>query len=217
MFTGLVECVGKILAVSHSSDVWTMKIGCPFACELRRGQSISVSGACLTAISAGEDSFVVEMTEETWDVTRFHTIRAGSLVNLERALHIGDRLDGHFVSGHIDCLGIVQSLSFEDRTATLWITLPERNFRYIVRKGSVAIEGVSLTVADVNDEDCSFSVAVIPETLKGTSIGTLDNGDKVNIETDMIGKYVERLMGLSSNLPDNSSGLTMEKLAKMGW
>ena len=200
MFTGLVEAVGTIVAVSRRGDVTVFRVGAPFAGELKRGESVAVSGVCTTVTERDGASFAVELTG-----------------NLERALPADGRLDGHFVAGHVDGTALVMSLRRGRHAADLWLNLPQDLARYVVRKGSLCVDGVSLTVAAVEGNACS--VAVIPETLARTTLGTLAAGKKVNVETDLIARYVEKLMGLEA--PRDASKtppeLTAERLARMGW
>lgn len=217
MFTGLVEAVGTIVAVSRRGDVTVFRVGAPFAGELKRGESVAVSGVCTTVTERDGASFAVELTGETMNASRFSFVTTGERVNLERALPADGRLDGHFVAGHVDGTALVMSLRRGRHAADLWLNLPQDLARYVVRKGSLCVDGVSLTVAAVEGNACS--VAVIPETLARTTLGTLAAGKKVNVETDLIARYVEKLMGLEA--PRDASKtppeLTVERLARMGW
>ncbi|BDF78177.1 riboflavin synthase [Pyramidobacter piscolens] len=217
MFTGLVEAVGTIVAVSRRGDVTVFRVGAPFAGELKRGESVAVSGVCTTVTERDGASFAVELTGETMNASRFSFVTTGERVNLERALPADGRLDGHFVAGHVDGTALVMSLRRGRHAADLWLNLPQDLARYVVRKGSLCVDGVSLTVAAVEGNACS--VAVIPETLARTTLGTLAAGKKVNVETDLIARYVEKLMGLEA--PRDASKtppeLTAERLARMGW
>ena len=215
--TGLVEAVGTIVAVSRRGDVTVFRVGAPFAGELKRGESVAVSGVCTTVTERDGASFDVELTGETMNASRFSFVSTGERVNLERALPADGRLDGHFVAGHVDGTALVMSLRRGRHAADLWLNLPQDLARYVVRKGSLCVDGVSLTVAAVEGNACS--VAVIPETLARTTLGTLAAGKKVNVETDLIARYVEKLMGLEA--PRDASKtppeLTAERLARMGW
>lgn len=217
MFTGLVEAVGTIVAVSRRGDVTVFRVGAPFAGELKRGESVAVSGVCTTVTERDGASFAVELTGETMNASRFSFVTTGERVNLERALPADGRLDGHFVAGHVDGTALVMSLRRGRHAADLWLNLPQDLARYVVRKGSLCVDGVSLTVAAVEGNACS--VAVIPETLARTTLGTLAAGKKVNVETDLIARYVEKLMELEA--PRDASKtppeLTAERLARMGW
>lgn len=217
MFTGLVEALGTVTRVARGGDVTEIRVACPFAAGLNLGDSVCVSGVCVTVAGRDGASFRAQLTEETMRVSRFGVLTEGERVNLERALPVDGRLGGHIVAGHVDGTGLVMALKKTRLSARLWISVPENLARYVARKGSVCVDGVSLTVADA--VGTSFSVAVIPETLSRTTLGWLRAGKSVNIETDMIARYVERLLGLGAGAdgPAPSGGLTMEKLARMGW
>ena len=229
MFTGLVEAKGRVARVSTSGAIVSIWIEAPFSKELKKGQSVCVSGACLTVVDFNDSSFRVEMMDETVKRTKFSMLigkGAGTEVNLERALRAQDRLDGHFVLGHIDGVGTVRSL--HDGEAGSYIVKVEATSEImcqIVGKGSVALDGVSLTVINVFD-DC-FSVGLIPATLSNCTLGKLKTGDKINIETDIIGKYVLSKLSdvLHGKLPnvrkvnesDLSGKISLERLMEMGW
>ena len=217
MFTGLVEATGTIARVARAGDVTEFRVSCPFGGELKRGESVCVSGVCTTVTDFGPGWFSVQLTEETMRASRFSLVTTGDRVNLERALPVTGRLDGHIVAGHVDGTAIVMSLKKGPSAAELWLDLPKELTRYVVHKGSICVDGVSLTVASVNGS--SFSVAVIPETLARTTLGGLRAGMRVNIETDMIARYVEKMLGLAPEIPSASSSgeLTMERLTQMGW
>jgi riboflavin synthase len=218
MFTGLVEAVGRVLTTARRGDVTELMLEASFANELKTGDSVSLSGVCSTVVHCGAGTFSVQLTEETMRVSRFSLLLPGDRLNLERALPVTGRLDGHLVAGHVDGVGLVLSLKKGRSSAELWLNLPQELMRYVVYKGSICVDGVSLTVASVQGNSCS--VAVIPETLERTTLGTLCAGRKVNIETDMIARYVEKLLGLARDQqpPSGSSGtLTPEKLTQMGW
>ncbi|MCL2768242.1 MAG: riboflavin synthase, partial [Synergistaceae bacterium] len=203
----------------------------PFSGELSKGQSVCVSGACLTVVDFNKTGFCVEMMNETVKRTKFSALfekGAGIVVNLERALRAGDRLDGHYVLGHIDGVGSVRKL--HDGGAGSYIMEVEASpdiMRQIVGKGSVALDGVSLTV--INSSDNYFSVGLIPATLSGSTLGRIRTGDKLNIETDIIGKYVLAKLShiLHGGLSDARSAvqadaksvnnISLEKLMEMGW
>ncbi len=217
MFTGLVEATGTIARVTRAGDVTEFRVSCPFGGELKRGESVCVSGVCTTVTDFGPGWFSVQLTEETMRASRFSLVTTGDRVNLERALPVTGRLDGHIVAGHVDGTAIVMTLKKGPSAAELWLDLPKELTRYVVHKGSICVDGVSLTVASVNGS--SFSVAVIPETLARTTVGGLRAGMRVNIETDMIARYVEKMLGLvpESAASASPSGLTMERLKQMGW
>ena len=194
MFTGLVEAVGTIVAVSRRGDVTVFRVGAPFAGELKRGESVAVSGVCTTVTERDGASFAVELTGETMNASRFSFVTTGERVNLERALPADGRLDGHFVAGHVDGTALVMSLRRGRHAADLWLNLPQDLARYVVRKGSLCVDGVSLTV--VNSQPDSFQVAIIPYTHEHTNFHTFRVGTTVNLEFDIVGKYITKLMQL---------------------
>jgi riboflavin synthase len=222
MFTGLVEALGTVRDVRRTGPVFRMSIECPaVAPELVYGQSVAVSGACLTVVALHGDAFDVEMMPETAERTRFSSLARGSRVNLERAMKLGGRLDGHLVLGHVDGTATLEKLSGSERTKTAWFRTERSVARYIVEKGSVALDGVSLTVIDVaggaaDAVNAVFSVGLIPATLENCTLGCMKPGSRVNVETDIIGKYVERLL-----CPRNPGGktdkLTLEELCDLGY
>ncbi|MEE9253137.1 MAG: riboflavin synthase [Thermodesulfobacteriota bacterium] len=194
MFTGIVECVGTVKAVKAGSadSVFTIS---PAAIELSgvsAGESISVSGVCLTVTSITSDSFTVDASHETLARTTLSSLKNGSRVNLEMALQAGGRMGGHIVNGHVDGVGTVESTAKKGESVVVWIRVPEQLSRYIVEKGSVAVDGVSLTVNEVRG--AKFSVNLIPYTLDATTFASMRAGDRVNIECDIIGKYVEKFI-----------------------
>ena len=212
MFTGLVEAVGAVRAHRRVEEVSLLSIECPaLASELVLGQSVAVSGACLSVVALHGDVFDVEMMSETAERTWFADLRPGTLVNLERAMALGDRLDGHLVLGHVDGTAVLKRLSGTGRTRVACFGAGPPLLRGIVPKGSVAIDGVSLTVIGVSASD--FSVGLIPTTLESCTLGRMAVGTVVNLETDILGKYVERLLG------SRGSGmrLSMEELRDLGY
>lgn len=192
MFTGLIESIGRVVAVRSRAGGALLEVGAswPDTEPVRQGDSIAVDGVCLTAAAVGADGFSADISEETRRRTRLGVLRAGDQVNLERALKIGDRLGGHLVQGHVD--GAVRVL--EVRGAGGWlhlrVELPAHHAPEVVEKGSVALNGVSLTVASLGDG--WLEVALIPETASRTTLGRLASGDRVHLETDILGKYVAR-------------------------
>jgi riboflavin synthase len=214
MFTGLVECTAKIVSARRSGDMVEMEIGdVPFAGELKRGDSVSVSGACLTVVVPGRNSFTVEMMPETFYNTLFSKTGPGYRVNLERAMAATGRFEGHIVTGHVDLVSMVVALKSHGKSRELDFTLPVDAAGLVARKGSVAVQGVSLTVIERGDS--FFRVGVIPETLKFTTLGELKIGDPVNLEYDILSKYLKDL--LESRTLQVDDRLTMDRLAEMGW
>jgi len=195
MFTGLVEDVGVVASVRRQSDavVLTIRPNAIPVAELSLGDSVAINGVCLTVTEMDSASFCVLAGRETLVRTSTGQLRAQSKVNLERALRVGDRLGGHMVAGHVDA--VAQIASRRDMGANIEYSFraPRDLMRYVVEKGSVAVDGISLTVNRADDS--SFAVALIPHTVKHTNLGDKSAGHKVNIEVDIIGKYVERLLG----------------------
>jgi riboflavin synthase len=194
MFTGIVEDVGKVREIKiKSKDVlFIIQVKHIDAGEIRLGESIAVNGTCLTVISSGKNNFTVEASHETLKRTNLSKLKVGSKVNLERALKIGGRLGGHIVNGHVDGIGKVESIEKRGKSIEIWFSLPEALSRYVVEKGSIAVDGVSLTINAVNGN--RFSVNIIPYTQDATIFAELRPGDLVNIECDIIGKYVEKFV-----------------------
>jgi riboflavin synthase len=194
MFTGIVEDVGKVREIkTKSKDVlFIIQVKHIDAGEIRLGESIAVNGTCLTVISSGKNNFTVEASHETLKRTNLSKLKVGSKVNLERALKIGGRLGGHIVNGHVDGIGKVESIEKRGKSIEIWFSLPEELSRYVVEKGSIAVDGVSLTINAVTGN--RFSVNIIPYTQDATIFAELRSGDLVNIECDIIGKYVEKFV-----------------------
>ncbi|HEX4248800.1 MAG TPA: riboflavin synthase [Pseudonocardia sp.] len=193
MFTGLVEEVGEVREVVEQADVVRLVISGPVvASDTRHGDSIAVNGVCLTAVEVAGADFSVELVPETLRRSSLAGVTAGARVNLERAMAGGQRFGGHIMQGHVDGTATVISHTPGERTAEIRFRLGDGLARYVVEKGSIAVDGVSLTVASV-DRD-SFSVALIPTTLADTTLGVRQPGDRVNIEVDVLAKYVERLV-----------------------
>jgi riboflavin synthase len=189
MFTGIVRERGRIASIEQVDDGVRLEILAPeTASTLAVGDSVSVSGACLTATAVSNGSFSVTAVPETLSRTTLGRLAAGGEVNLEPALHAGDALGGHFVQGHVDAIGRV--VSIED--ARVWVEAAPEVLRYCVEKGSITVDGVSLTIAGMRDD--AFEVALIPHTLEVTTLGVLEPGDEVNLEVDVLAKYVEKLI-----------------------
>lgn len=218
MFSGIVEEIGKLQQVSDSSDGRRLRICCSKVISgLKIGDSISVSGTCLTVVSFDNTTFLADATHETLKRTKLGGLKAGDKVNLERALKLSDRLGGHLVTGHIDGLATVVSISKQGFSKCIAFACDSLLINYIVEKGSVAVDGVSLTIAGVVDSSDTFEVALIPHTLQITTIGELQVGDKVNIEVDLIAKYAAKWMApmLDKNL--KNAGLSLSFLTEHGY
>ena len=194
MFTGIVEDVGSVLFVERKSADALFVIGVDRipAERIAAGESIAVNGVCLTAVAVGEGDFSAQVSRETLSRTSLSGLRAGSGVNLERSLRAGDRMGGHIVTGHVDGVGTVRSRAPVGESVVFSFSIPRELSRYVVEKGSIAVDGVSLTVNSAGAEE--FSVNIIPHTLRETVFSGLRAGAKVNLECDIIGKYVEKLL-----------------------
>jgi riboflavin synthase len=192
MFTGIVEALGEVVAIEDRGDDARVCIRAGFAPELTLGESVSVDGVCLTVSNTADGEFVADVMPETLRRSTLGTLRSGQRVNLERAVTPVSRLGGHVVQGHVDGVGTIVSRNPGPRWDEVTIGLPGELSRYVAAKGSVAVDGVSLTVVDVTDVE--FSVGLIPTTLASTTLGDRRAGDHVNIETDVMAKYVERLL-----------------------
>ena len=220
MFTGIIEEMGIVKSIK--SKVITIEANKIFD-DLKLGDSVSVNGTCLTVSSFSNKIFNADITSETLSRTNLGDLKSGFKVNLERALTLNGRLGGHIVSGHIDGVGIVKNISKKSEDIELVIEVPTNLMKYIIEKGSVAVDGISLTIAKVDNNKNNFSVAIIPHTLKETVLYYKKAGDKVNIENDIIGKYVERLLSFNdfnneiNNKKNNNSNINMEFLIKNGF
>ncbi len=193
MFTGLVQSLGRVAEVHDTSDGVRLAIESPLAAELKEGDSVAVNGVCLTAVGlcAGE-RFGADVMHETLRRSSLGGVEQGSQVNLELALRATDRLGGHIVQGHVDGVGVVAGSREEGFARVVTVEADPSLLRYVVEKGSIAVDGVSLTVARVGDT--SFDVSLIPETLERTTLGRAANGTIVNLELDVVAKYVEKLL-----------------------
>ena len=216
MFTGIIEGVGQVRSIRRKGGGAEIEIGCDFDLEKTNvGDSVSVNGCCLTVTSRLGKSFWADVSPETMATSTLGDAKEGDPVNLERALKVGERLGGHIVQGHVDGIGKVLDIKEHSGSREFVIEIPSNLSRYVVEKGSVAVDGVSLTVNGC--ERMSFSVMVIPHTqLKSTFQGLL-RGDKVNLEVDIIGKYVEKLTFLDSEEYKKDSRITEEFLKKHGF
>ena len=220
MFTGIIEGLGTIAAINATGLGSRMTIASDFDLSSTRiGDSIAVNGACLTAVTLNGSTFTVDVSPETLQRSVLGRIKVGERVNLERALRLSDRLDGHLVSGHVDGIGVLCERRPLANAIVITYRVPTALARYMIEKGSVAVDGTSLTINRC--DDTSFDVSIIPHTASLTTVGRKRVGDSVNIETDMIGKYVERFMlgrghdDRTSEKPDN--GVDMALLAKSGF
>jgi riboflavin synthase len=192
VFTGLIQGVGRVESIEGSADGARVKIVTSLGAEIDAGDSVAVDGVCLTATSAEENGFETEAMNQTLRVTALGGLEPGSRVNLELAMKAGDRFGGHIVQGHVDGVGEVLSVEDDGFARRLRVELPDELLRYVIDKGSIALSGVSLTVAELGDS--WVEVSLIPETLERTNLGEVAPGRKLNVEGDLVAKYVERLV-----------------------
>lgn len=193
MFTGLVAELGTVQKLAQQGESYHLTVAAAKVLQnLKIGDSVAVNGACLTVVSMDDTAFTADVMPETVRLTNIGSLHAGDRVNLERTLRLCDGLDGHIVSGHVEGLGVIASRRPEGIAMVVTINTPPELLKYIIKKGSIAIDGISLTVMQVTES--SFSVSLIPHTAKETTLGFKDVGDSVNLETDIIGKYVEQML-----------------------
>ncbi|HAY75279.1 MAG: riboflavin synthase, partial [Verrucomicrobiota bacterium] len=195
MFTGIVESVGEVLSLKEDKDSWVLRLSLPFSGSdgLGQGESLSVNGCCLTLREDADEEASFDLLEETMERTNLGEIEVGSSVNLERSLAANARLGGHFVSGHVDACGLIEIFEERGKNLYLQVGIPADYSRYLVDKGCIALDGCSLTVCDVNES--SFAVWLIPHTIARTNLVDRQVGQKVNLEFDLLAKYVEKLSG----------------------
>ncbi|HEX8919876.1 MAG TPA: riboflavin synthase [Pyrinomonadaceae bacterium] len=217
MFTGIIEELGRVLSIEQRGEGARLRIAArTVTTDAQEGDSIAVNGVCLTAIDVRADSFAADGSRETLQRSTLGRLRAGSPVNLERAVTPSTRLGGHIVQGHVDARGRFLSAEEHGGSWTLRIAYPQELARYLVFKGSVAVEGISLTVAALTEE--YFEIAIIPKTWEVTNLSHLRSGDEVNLEADIIAKYVERILTVGRQDQETAPpGLTIEKLADLGY
>lgn len=192
MFTGIIEGTGKIVEIKNttknrSAIQMTVDLG-KHRKDLKTGQSVALNGVCLTVTSISKSRCIFEMIDETMKKTDLGNLKKGSIVNIERSLKAGDRLEGHFVLGHVDGVGKITKIEKKPKEIQVWFQIPKKLTKYVVKKGSIAVDGISLTVVDVKNSRAS--VCLIPHTVSVTNFRTKKVGDKVNIETDILGKYI---------------------------
>ena len=192
MFTGIVEGIGKVKKISkatknRSAIQMIVDLG-KHGKGLKTGQSVALNGVCLTVTKLSKTQCTFEMIEETTKKTDLGNLKLGGIVNIERSLKVGDRLEGHFVLGHVDGVGIIKKIQKKPKEVQIWFEVPKNLLKYVVKKGSIAIDGISLTVVEIKNN--LASVCIIPHTIQVTNFKTKNIGDKVNIETDILGKYI---------------------------
>jgi len=214
MFTGLIEQVGHVRQIERSGEAARLTLSTAFpAGEVALGDSVAVNGICLTVTQASGTMLDFDVSPETLDRTAFRHLKPGTPVNLERALRLSDRLGGHIVSGHVDCVAAIIRRREISGNTEFSFRIPANYAKYVVEKGSVTVDGISLTVNTVAHD--GFSVNVIPHTSASTTLQYRRAGDEMNMETDILGKYVERLLAHGKEAV--TSGLTLDKLAKNGF
>lgn len=214
MFTGLVEEIGTVKYILKGSKSAKISIEANEVLkDIKLGDSISTNGVCLTVTEFTNNSFTVDVMPETVRHSNLKNVKIGNKVNLERALRVGDRLGGHLVSGHIDGVGIIKDYKVEDNATWISIEAPSELLKYIIKKGSVALDGTSLTVAYVDDE--IFKVSIIPLTKEETTILSKKIGEEINIECDMVGKYIEKFTLYDKG--ETKKGIDMEFLKNNGF
>jgi len=213
MFTGLVQQVGRLESISFQGEAGRLRVAAAFSTSLDIGESIAVNGACLTLVEHGPEHLVFDVLRETFEKTALRGKALGAPLNLERAMRMGDSIGGHLVSGHVDRTGQVQSVETAGRDHVLVVAAPELIFE-IIPKGSISIDGVSLTVVDVVPGAGTFSVHIIPHTWNDTALSNLVAGMPVNLETDLIGKYVR---AQTESSPAAKPSLTWDKLRDAGF
>jgi riboflavin synthase len=215
MFTGIIEEVGRVTQIQQQGENRRITITATHSPkELKPGDSVAVSGVCLTALDIKSDSFCADLAPETWVRTSFSRMHEGALVNLELPMKADGRFGGHIVQGHVDGVGKLTGLDRIANSENWWlhIEMPEEIEKYTVYKGSISIEGISLTVAKLEDKTCT--IAIIPHTVEMTNLNSLKPGDPVNLEADLIAKYVEKMMTREQS---DGSFLTVEELVQQGF
>ena len=214
MFTGIVEGTGTVKRVERRGGGLRLWVDASFdISDLNIGDSISLNGCCLTVVERDGRMFSADVSDETLKSTTISTLKEGSYVNLERALAINGRLGGHIVLGHVDGIGKVVEVKRDDETLLLKVEIPKELSRYVVKKGSIALDGISLTINETSSNILSFKI--IPHTIKNTTLAKKRDGDLLNLEVDILGKYVEKLMAGGEMMP--SSHITEELLKEYGF
>jgi riboflavin synthase len=195
MFTGLIQAIGQVSAIAHQESSARLEITSPeIASQIAQGDSVSVNGACLTVVTFDTSKFSVDVMVQTLNLTTTGSLAVGSAVNLELATRTADRLGGHIVQGHVDGVAKVEAISADSQWTRMDLSIPAELMKYVVAQGSICLEGVSLTVGDLNDPANQISVWLIPETLAKTNLSKKSIGDQLNVEVDVLAKYVERLI-----------------------
>ncbi len=215
IFTGIIEEIGKVKQINRGRQSFQISIQADIVLEdVKLGDSIAVNGVCLTVTEYSSSHFAADVMPETYEKTTLKSLSSGSRVNLERALRLADRLGGHLVQGHVDGIGTIMSKTPEDIAIAYQIKAEPDILRYVVAKGSIAVDGISLTVIEVREDN--FTVSLIPHTSKLTVLGWKEAGDKVNLETDIVGRYLEKLL-LKSSPEKTTKSIDYKYLAENGF
>ncbi|MGB0833687.1 MAG: riboflavin synthase [Psychrobium sp.] len=216
MFTGIIESVGTLSQMSAQGDGYRVEIktGKLDLSDVKLGDSIASNGVCLTVVALNGDSFVADVSGETVSLTGFANYQLGQVINLEKAVTPTTRLGGHMVSGHVDGIGTIESISNNGSSMDYWVNAPHQLMRYIALKGSITIDGISLTVNGLDGD--KFRLTIVPHTSDETTIKHFEVGTKVNVEVDQIARYLERLMQVSAS-DEKSSNIDMDLLARSGF
>lgn len=216
MFTGLVQEIGKVVSIREGDYSVQIKIECHEVLEgAKLGDSIATNGTCLTAIEIGKNYFVADCMHETLKRTNLHRLKSGDFVNLEKSITLSTPLGGHLVTGDVDCEGLLQSIRQDGIAKIYEIQLPRQYMKYVVEKGRVTLDGASLTVMELGEG--SFAVSLIPHSQEAITLGKKKVGAYINVETDLIGKYVEKLLHFQEEKSEKKSELSLEFLAKHGF
>ena len=192
MFTGLIESTGRTISLESRGEQARLTLEVPFSSETCLGDSVAVNGCCLTVVEQSENTLAFDILTQTLDVTSLGSLKPGALVNLERALRANDRLGGHFVQGHVDATGVIRDLCSKGQDHRYEVQLPPEVYRYCISRGSLAVDGISLTIAELLPDSALFWIT--PHTFKATNLQSCQNGQKVNLEADLLAKYVEGLV-----------------------
>ena len=192
MFTGLIESTGRTISLESRGEQARLTLEVPFSSVTCLGDSVAVNGCCLTVVEQSENTLAFDILTQTLDVTSLGSLKPGALVNLERALRANDRLGGHFVQGHVDATGVIRDLSSKGQDHRYEVQLPPEVYRYCISRGSLAVDGISLTIAELLPDSALFWIT--PHTFKATNLQSCQNGQKVNLEADLLAKYVEGLV-----------------------
>ena len=216
MFTGIIEELGKVVSLKRGSQAAVLTIeGNVIFDDLKLGDSVAVNGVCLTASHISGNMFQADVMNETFHRSSLGSLQKGDRVNLERAMAANGRFGGHMVAGHIDAAGELISKKKDDNAVWFTVKAPPQVMRYCVEKGSIALDGISLTIAELGED--TISVSMIPHTMEHTNFASKKIGDRVNLENDMVGKYVEKLLQTPKEQEKKTSGITMETLLRAGF